>query len=176
VTGFDVVVLSIAGGSLVVGIVRGLASELVALAAWVIAFLVARAVAPAAGTWLGQWLSDPVARYAAAFALAFVAVLVSMSFVRLALRRLIHAAGLSPADRFLGALFGLARATAPVLALVLAAGLTSFPRQDWWRNAWLAPPLETAVLMARPWLPARLANRLRYRQPGASPGAGKVGV
>jgi membrane protein required for colicin V production len=37
------------------------------------------------------------------------------------------------------------------------------PQQAWWRQAWLAPPLETAVLASKPWLPAAVAKRIRYR-------------
>jgi membrane protein required for colicin V production len=33
----------------------------------------------------------------------------------------------------------------------------------WWREAMLAHPLETAVIAAKPWLPAEVAKRIRYR-------------
>ena len=36
-------------------------------------------------------------------------------------------------------------------------------RMDWWREATLSPPLETAVLAVKPWLPADAAKRIRYR-------------
>ena len=49
-----------------------------------------------------------------------------------------------------------------VLAFVLAAGLTALPAHPWWQRATLAPVFETAVLAARPWLPADLSRRLRY--------------
>jgi membrane protein required for colicin V production len=63
----------------------------------------------------------------------------------------------------LGALFGLARGVLLLLALVMLAGLTPLPRQSWWRQALFAPPLETAVVALKPWLPAALAQRLQYR-------------
>jgi len=40
--------------------------------------------------------------------------------------------------------------------------MTSLPRQVWWKEASLAAPLETAVLAAKPWLPADLAKRIRF--------------
>jgi membrane protein required for colicin V production len=76
---------------------------------------------------------------------------------------LLKASGLRPLDRVLGALFGVARGALVVLVLVLLAGLTPLPQQQWWRQALFAPPLETAVLAVMPWLPPELAKRIRYR-------------
>ena len=44
------------------------------------------------------------------------------------------------------AVFGAARGLVVVLAFVLVAGLTALPRQDWWQNAALGPPLVAAAL------------------------------
>ncbi|GAB4170454.1 MAG: CvpA family protein [Rhodocyclaceae bacterium] len=175
-TGFDYAVLALAAASAAVGALRGLAGELLVLAGWIAAFLAAQAGAGAAGVWLARWVNEPALQYVAGFALVFVAVLLAMSLLRLLLRRLIGAVGLGPADRFLGSLFGIARALVLVLALVLAAGLTDLPRRPWWREAALSPPLETAVLMAKPLLPAWIANRIRYRQAGDRPGTRKMRV
>ena len=92
-----------------------------------------------------------------------MAVLVAAALLRLALSKLLRAIGLGPLDRFLGAVFGVARGVLVVLLCVLIGGLTVLPQQAWWRQAWLAPPLETAVLAAKPWLPAAVAKRIRYR-------------
>jgi membrane protein required for colicin V production len=40
--------------------------------------------------------------------------------------------------------------------------MTSAPQQPWWRQASLAPPLETAVLAVKPMLPDDLAKRIRF--------------
>ena len=55
------------------------------------------------------------------------------------------------------------RVVAIIVVAVLIGGLTMLPQQAWWRQAWLAPPLETAVLASKPWLPAAVAKRIRYR-------------
>jgi membrane protein required for colicin V production len=49
-----------------------------------------------------------------------------------------------------------------VMMLVAAGGMTSAPQQLWWKEATLAPPLETAVLVAKPWLPDDLAKKIRF--------------
>ena len=50
-----------------------------------------------------------------------------------------------------------------VLVAVLVAGMTPLPRSEEWRDAVLAPPLETVVIAAKPWLPAEAAKRIRFR-------------
>lgn len=162
-TAFDYGVLAVVAASLLLGLWRGVVSEVLALLAWVAAFLVAREAAPGLAPVLAARTGDEGLRYAAGFAMAFLAVLVAVGLLRLALRKLLAMAGLGIADRFLGGVFGVARALVIVLSLVLLGGMTSMPRQAWWRNATMAPPLETAVLAARPWLPQELAKRVRYR-------------
>lgn len=162
-TVFDYAVLAIVAASVLLGAWRGLVSEVLALAAWVAALLTARELAPGMAPVFSDWLKEPALQYAAAFAVIVVAVLVTVALTRLALSRLLRAIGLGPLDRFLGAVFGVARGVLVVLLCVLVGGLTMLPQQAWWRQAWLAPPLETAVLVSKPWLPAAVAKRIRYR-------------
>ena len=49
------------------------------------------------------------------------------------------------------------------MAAVLVAGMTPLPNAVWWRDAMLAPPLETVIIAAKPRLPADAAKRIRYR-------------
>lgn len=155
--------MAIVAASVLLGAWRGLVSEVLALAAWVAALLTARELAPGMAPVFSDWLKEPALQYAAAFAIIVVAVLVTVALTRLALSRLLRAIGLGPLDRFLGAVFGVARGVLVVLLCVLVGGLTMLPQQAWWRQAWLAPPLETAVLASKPWLPAAVAKRIRYR-------------
>ncbi len=162
-TGFDYAVLAVIALSSLLGLWRGVASEILGLAAWVAAFFAARAWAPVAADALAAWLAEPAARAAAGFVAVFVATLLVFAVARFLLSRLLRAVGLGLVDRFLGALFGILRGVLMALAGVLVCGLTDLPRHTWWREAWLAPPLETAVLAARPWLPRTVAQRIRYR-------------
>lgn len=162
-TVFDYAVLAIVAASILLGAWRGLVSEVLALAAWVAALLAGRALAPEMAPVFGEWLQEPALQYAAAFVAIVAAVLVAVALLRLALSKLLRAIGLGPLDRFLGAVFGVARGVLVVLLCVLIGGLTVLPQQTWWRQAWLAPPLETAVLASKPWLPPAVAKRLKYR-------------
>lgn len=162
-TAFDYAVLVIIAASILLGAWRGLVSEVLALAAWLAGLAAGYALAPGLASVFDEWLKEPALQYAAAFAVIVVAVLAGVTLLRLALSRLLRAVGLGPLDRFLGAVFGTARGVLVVLLCVLVGGLTPLPQQGWWRHAWLAPPLETAVLAAKPWLPPALAKRIKYR-------------
>ena len=162
-TAFDYAVLGVLGASLLLGAWRGMTSEVLALAAWVVGFLLARAYAGEVSALYGHWLADATLRYAAGFATVVVGVLVVFGIGRLALAMLLRAVGLGLIDRLLGAAFGVVRGVVVVTVAVLLGGMTALPKEAWWRDAVLAPPLETAVIATKPWLPPEVAKRIRYR-------------
>lgn len=160
---FDYVVIGIVAVSLLMGLWRGVVGELIALAAWVMAFLAAVEFGGGVGQKLFRTLGDPGVQALAGFAAVFFGILVLMALVRMAAGGLIRVLGLSVSDRLLGLLFGAGRGLLIAMALVAAGGMTAAPSQPWWREASLAPPLETAVLAAKPWLPPDLAKRIRFK-------------
>lgn len=162
-TPFDYFVLAVMAVSLLVGVTRGVVSEILALIAWVAAFIAARMWAVSTGELILAELPDPLWRQLAGFVLVFVAVLILFALLRWVTGLLLKAAGLRPLDRVLGAIFGVARGVLALLVLILLAGLTPLPQQKWWRQAMFAPPLETGVLAVKPWLPPELAKRIHYR-------------
>lgn len=162
-TAFDYAVLAVIAVSVLVGFWRGLVSEILALAAWVVAFLAARAAASDVSAWLSGQIADPGLRLAAAHVLVFVGVLLVFAIARMLISLMLKAVGLGLLDRLLGAAFGVLRGIFAVWMAVLVAGMTLLPRTSWWRDAVLAPPLETAVIAAKPWLPAEAAKRIRFR-------------
>ncbi|MBK6975365.1 MAG: CvpA family protein [Candidatus Methylophosphatis roskildensis] len=162
-TGFDLCVIAILAASLLLGLWRGLVSEVLALAAWVLALLAGKMFAGEVAPALAGLIKDPTLQMFTAFALIAVGVILLVALLRLLLRELLKAAGLGVTDRVLGACFGLGRGLLVVLLGVLVAGLTSLPRAAWWQESMLAPPLETAVMAAKPWMPAVMAKRIKYR-------------
>ena len=108
-------------------------------------------------------ISDPGIRLAAGYIAVFVAVLVLLALLRQLIRGTLKMLGISFIDRFLGLVFGLARGLLIVLLLVAIGGMTPAPKEPWWRAAVLAPPLETAVLALRPWMPHFAAERIDFR-------------
>ena len=162
-TVFDYAVLTVIAASVLLGLWRGVMSELLALAAWIVAFLAARVFAAEVANGLAGQIPEPGLRLAAAYVVVFVGVLLVFAIARMLLSLLLKAVGLGLLDRLLGAAFGVLRGVLVVLAAVLVAGMTPLPKAVWWRDAMLAPPLETVIIAAKPWLPADAAKRIRYR-------------
>jgi len=162
-TVFDYVVGGILVASVLLGLWRGVVSEILALVAWVTAFFLARSQAATVAGWLAAYIADSGMRLAAAYALVFVLVLLAFAVGRMVVSMMLKAVGLGVLDRMLGAGFGIVRGVLVVLAGMMVAGMTPLPQTDAWRNAVLAPPLETAVIAAKPWLPAEVGKRIRFR-------------
>ncbi len=161
-TAFDYAVIVILLASLALGLWRGLIGEVLALLAWVLAALAAWQFGPEIGALITA-IADPGLRVLAGYAAVFIGVLIVLALVRLAVRGLLKALGLTAVDRVFGVLFGVARGLLIVLVLVAVGGMTSAPKQPWWAQARLAPPLETAVVASKPWLPPEAAKRIRFR-------------
>jgi membrane protein required for colicin V production len=159
---FDYAVLTIISLSVLIGVVRGLVREILALAGWVVAFLVASMFSAELAGMLVNQIADESWRVLAAFASLFMATLIGMSILALIASRLIKSAGLGAEDRVFGSLFGFARGVAMVIVLVLLAGLTALPRQPVWKDAMLSPPLETLAAMVKHWLPQNWAKHIKY--------------
>jgi membrane protein required for colicin V production len=162
-TVFDYAVLAVIALSVGLGVWRGVVSEILALVAWVAAFFVARAEAPTVAPWLAEQIADPGIRMAAAYVLVTVGVLLLFWIGRMLLSLMLKAVGLGLLDRLLGACFGVLRGLVVVLAAVMVGGMTPLPAMLWWRDAMLAPPLETVVIALKPRLPADVAKRIRFR-------------
>jgi membrane protein required for colicin V production len=156
--------IAIVALSLALGLFRGVVREIFALAGWVLAIVASLAFAGEVAAWLPATLGSPTVRAVAAFVAIFLVVLIAMSAAGILLGKLFRAAGLGFADRFLGAIFGLARGALIVFLAVLAAAFTTLPREPLWRQSLLTPAVETAVIAAKPWLPARIAERVRYER------------
>lgn len=162
-TVFDYVLLAIVVLSALVGLWRGLVSEVVALLAWVVALGAAWLYASEVAVMLEAYVVEPAWRQVAGFALIFVGVLLLAAVLRFLLRELLRAAGLGPADRMFGTFFGIARGLAIGFVLVLVGGMLGMAKEPWWENSLFAPPLETAVVASKPWLPDVVSERIRFR-------------
>ena len=169
-TGFDFAVIGVIGVSALLAFVRGFVRVVVSLAAWVVALLAAIHFSGRLGAVLPEFGTGPAGRYVAAFALIAITVLLVGALLAWALSKVVRSVGLGWVDRLLGAGLGLARGVLFVVLGVLLAGLTDLPSQDWWQNAYLAPPLVVAALSLRPWLPKAFAGRLDYGKSGRAAG------
>lgn len=161
-TWLDYAVFGVFAVSVIWGAWRGLVREVVGVLGWVIAFLAANLFAGPLGEALPQAIPTPELKVLAAFLGIFVGVLIVSTLLGLLLSKLVQAIGLGGLNTVLGGLFGVARWGVLVLALAVAAGLTSAPRQAFWRDSFSGEAMAHAALTLKPWLPQTLAERLRY--------------
>ena len=161
-TWFDYAVIAIVGLSVLLAVFRGAVREIAALAGWAAALILSGLFAQELAQWLPASLSATL-RVVIAYLVIFLGVLLLSGLSGLLLAKLFRAAGLGFTDRAAGAVFGLVRGVLIVFVGAMFAGLTSVPKEPFWREAALSGPIETAVLAAKPALPRDLAQRIRYR-------------
>ena len=80
-------------------------------------------------------------RYAAGFVVVFVASVFVCGFFAWLGKKLVDAIGLRPADRTLGAAFGVLRGMVLLLAVAVVVGLTPLQEALWWQESQAAPVL-----------------------------------
>ena len=161
-TVFDLIVIAIVAVSVGISIWRGVVREVLALASWIGAFWIAKELAGFAATWLPDSVSNPGLRLMFGFIAVMLACLLVFSLTGMLLVHLVKVAGLTASDRMLGAAFGLLRGLLIAVTVVLLGGMTSAPREPYWRDALLSAPLEAAALWVKPWLPRDVARRVSF--------------
>ena len=161
-TVFDLIVILVVAVSVGFSIWRGLVREVLALLSWIAAFWLARLFAGVVAGWLPSSWTHQGLRYAIGFIAVMLVTVLVLSLASMLIARLVKAAGLTASDRMLGAVFGLIRGVLIVVVLVLLGGMTSEPREHYWRNALLSKPLEKMALWAKPWLPDDVGRRVSF--------------
>ena len=148
-TWFDYAAIGIVCLSVLLAVFRGVVREIAALAGWAAALVLSGLFAQDLAQQLPATLS-PMLRAVIAYLVIFLGVLLLSGLAGLLLAKLFHAAGLGLTDRAVGALFGFVRGVLIVFVGVMLAGLTSLPKEPFWREAVFSGPVETAVLASRP--------------------------
>ncbi|AVS73988.1 CvpA family protein [Paracidovorax cattleyae] len=146
--------------SLLLGAWRGLVYEVLSLAGWVVAFFVAQWWAADAAALLPISESAGSIRHAAGFLLVFVGTVFACGFVAWLAKKLIEAVGLRPADRTLGAAFGLLRGLVLLLAATLVALWTPIHEAAWWKESSTVPIWTGMLAVLKPALPETLGRHL----------------
>jgi len=157
----DYLIIAVLALSVLIGLWRGLISEVLALAIWIAAFWVAMTFGPSVAAFFEHSISLPSARYLVGYGLCFLAVLIAGALLRFVVSRLIESTGLSGTDRLLGMVFGLARGVLLVTLAVFLIGFTAFTRDPWWRQSTLVPPFQSMAMWLGEWVPASVRPYLQ---------------
>lgn len=161
-TFFDIGVIAILLLSVGFALWRGLVREVFSLASWIGAFWIAKEFAGVVSGWLPASVTNESLRLVIGFLGLMLLGLLVFSLLTMLLVHLVKVAGLKASDRTLGAFFGLVRGVVIVMILVLVGGMTSAPKQPFWREALLSKPLEYVALWVRPWFPDEVGRRVNF--------------
>lgn len=159
-TALDWIFVVVLVGSMLIGAWRGLVFEILSAIGWIVAFLAAQWFAADVAQWLPMGETSESLRYAAGFVVVFVGSVFACGFLAWGAKKLIEVIGLRPADRALGALFGLVRGVVLLLVFTVVAQLTPLQEATWWQASQSAPLLVQVLQGARGSLPVSLEKLL----------------
>lgn len=166
----DYVILAVLLLSVLIGLWRGLLSEVLALVIWVAAAWFAWQFGPDVAHAFDGHIELPSLRLITGYTLCFLTVLLVGALLRFVLARLVESTGLSGSDRLLGMAFGLARGLALVTLAVFLLGFTPFTRDPWWQRSQLLPGFQGAA----GWIAAQLPDAVRRYARSLQPLARKL--
>ena len=152
----DYAIIGILALSVLMGLWRGLISEVLSLGVWIAAVWVAWVFGGDVAAWIGDSVSLPSARMVLGYGACFFTVLILGALLNFALHKLVEGTGLSGSDRMFGMLFGLLRGVLVIVVGVMLLGFTPFPRDPWWQQSQLLPSFQSAAV----WLGERLPDKL----------------
>ncbi|AFJ03795.1 Colicin V production protein [Methylophaga frappieri] len=158
----DFLIIAIILLSAGISIIRGFVREVLSLISWVLAFWVALTFYTYLAGLLVPYIDTLSIRLFAAFFVLFAVTLILGALVNHTIAQLVDKTGLSGTDRALGVIFGLLRGIAIVTVLVILAGLTPMPTDDWWQNALLLPQFERLATWALGFVPADIAAHVNF--------------
>jgi membrane protein required for colicin V production len=158
----DVFTVGIILLSALISLVRGFVREAFSLAVWVLAFWVSWSFFRDLEVPLRAWIGSPTARLGIAFAALMIATLTVGGLVNYLVIQLVERTGMSGTDRLIGMIFGTARGVLLVAVLVLLAGLTPLPKEDWWLESTLVGYFQELSFWLRDLLPPEFADHFRY--------------
>ncbi len=121
--------------SLILGAWRGLVFEVLSLVSWIVAFVLAQWLALEVANRLPMAGASELVRYAAGFVLVFIACIMVGGLLATVIKKLLASVGLRPADRALGAAFGVIRGVLLLLLVTVVVGMTPMKTSAVWQES-----------------------------------------
>jgi membrane protein required for colicin V production len=146
--------------SLALGAWRGLVYEVLSAVNWIAAFILAQWLALDVAQKLPLSGSSEAIRYLAGFALVFVVSVLAGSLLAKLAQKIFAAIGLQPADRALGAAFGLVRGVVLILVATVVIAMTPVRSSEWWTQSVGAGISMAALKGLQPVLPEEFGRYL----------------
>lgn len=148
----DWICLAVVGASTLWGFWRGLVSELLGLLSWLAAFVLAQWYGEALGGSLPMAGAPELLRVSVGFVLVFVLAVLAGSVLAFVIKSALSAAGMGPADRALGAVFGVGRGVLVLVVFSVVVALTPWRDDPSWAGSRTAALSQMLLRGLMPWL------------------------
>jgi membrane protein required for colicin V production len=158
----DILIIAIIAVSAVISLIRGFVQEALSLATWIAAFTLAWLFFRPLAVQLQPMIDVASIRLGVAYGIILLLVLLLGALINHFMKSLVEHTGLSGTDRMIGIFFGMARGAVVVAVLVLLAGLTPFPQDNWWSESRLIPYFQEMAVWMKGYLPADIATSFSY--------------
>ncbi|MCO6506568.1 MAG: CvpA family protein [Snodgrassella sp.] len=159
-TVFDVLSLGLILLTTLVAMMRGLVGEIASLLCWVVAFIGAKVLAVPVANLAFTSMQPQALATSLSFVLVFGALWIVQRLLRALITSALQTIGLGGVNRILGACFGAVKGVIIVTLVVLICTFTDLPKSPMWRNSVTAGMFEQLAMLAVPYLPAFLADKL----------------
>jgi len=165
-TGIDLVIAIVLAVSVVIGFMRGFIREALSIVSWIMAIWLALTFCTQAGDFIGQYFSIPAEgfRTAAGFAIVFIGTLFLFSIVSYLITKLLVKDAIKGTDRVLGIGFGVLRAGAIVVAVILVLRGMGMENSDWWQSSVSIGYLEPVANYVEEFLPEQLQSSVNEQE------------
>ena len=157
---FDVILGGIFVVSMLVGVMRGFIREALSIASWILAIWLGIAFCGPAGEFIAGYFSIPADgfRSGAGFALVFIGTLFGFSIISFGISKLLVKGAIKGTDRILGIGFGIARAAAIVVAVLLVGRGMGMESSGWWQDSKYLGHFEPIANYVETMLPSNLQS------------------
>lgn len=155
----DIIIVAAIGLSGLFGLFRGFTSSILSLITWVVALWLPFRFTNEFSAFLPDTVESPSARLIVSAVFLFLGAFVILSIITFLLRKIIGVTGLGFVDRLLGFGLGVVRGIFIVaLAAMLATSSSSLPKEVWWNESQLLPPVLKVAELIRSQLPENLSR------------------
>lgn len=147
--------------SILIGVIRGFAREILILLTWVLAFGLAWGFGDLVAGMLVERISEPAVRIASAYAALFIGGLLIGAILTHLLTEWIRGSVLDGIDRTLGGGIGFIRAVLIVSLFLIVAGTMGAKQDRWWHQSLIIPHVEWLADGFKTLIPERWLERLK---------------
>ena len=164
----DYAIIGLIGIYILLGMVRGGRKEILCLISWLVAMAVAWNFAADLSNLLPASIpyipikQIPI-KLAAAFVIMLVITRLFTSFIFFLISQRSKTNKLSFLNQLSGMLVGIFRGVVIVAIAILMGGLTTLPKDSWWRESQLIPPFEFSVIWLKDHIPTGMAKYIHFR-------------